>query len=125
MTFDDHVTAALARHEAGFDAMPAVLAALGALRDERAGKRENQRPRCLPFGKPCLIATCTAAFGGACVRMSAGLPEPAVFYAHRANFEEIPEPATPYARAMAEPRMGGQHPHDGRHIMSMRHWGMH
>lgn len=36
----------------------------------------------------------------------------------------IGEPSTPYTRAMTAPRMGGQHPHDGRHIMSMRHWGM-
>ena len=33
-------------------------------------------------------------------------------------------PDTAYDRAMTTPRMGGQHPHDGRHIMSMRHWGM-
>jgi hypothetical protein len=34
--------------------------------------------------------------------------------------------ATPsaYTRAMTAPRLGGQHPHDGRHIMSIGSWGM-
>jgi hypothetical protein len=36
------------------------------------------------------------------------------------------EGATPYQRAMSPfNRMGGIHPHDGRHITSLRHWGMH
>jgi hypothetical protein len=34
------------------------------------------------------------------------------------------ETETPYTRAMTAPRQGGQHPHDGRHIMSIGSWGM-
>jgi hypothetical protein len=69
MTFEQHTQAALARHEAGFDALPSVIAALDALAKEREGKRENAYPRCLPFGKPCLTHTCTAMFkGGSCAR---------------------------------------------------------
>jgi hypothetical protein len=34
-------------------------------------------------------------------------------------------PETAYSRAVAAPRLGGQHPHDGRHVMSTSHWGMH
>lgn len=40
--------------------------------------------------------------------------------------EEIVLPVvTAYDRAMGQNRIGGQHPHDGRHIMSIGSWGMH
>lgn len=52
MTFEQHTQAALARHEAGFDALPAVVAALDALAKERlaSGRAKDQRGLYLPPG---------------------------------------------------------------------------
>jgi hypothetical protein len=44
--------------------------------------------------------------------------------AERAAAQSAPHD-TAYTRAVSAPRMGGRHPHDGRHIMSIGHWGMH
>ena len=45
MTFEQHVQAALSRHENGFHALPSVLAALEALAKERESRRDEATDR--------------------------------------------------------------------------------
>jgi hypothetical protein len=54
MTFEQHVQSALARHEAGFHALPAVLAALEALARERLerGQARDERGMFIPPAPP-------------------------------------------------------------------------
>ena len=105
MTFEEHIADAKKRMDLGRWPAPALICALEALAAERAAEREDAHDI------------------GERIYRETGGPTPALraaFASYRAATA-----STPYTRAMTSPRMGGQHPHDGRHIMSIGSWGMH